>query len=453
MTFVRQKLAKATYAATRPNMLRSWDELNDLQWLPKQELVTRQQQWVYHLLDYANSYVPYYQDLFKDIGFNPADYLANPACFRDIPFLTKDMVREHHDRLITTEPVTREHLAPAKTGGTTGQPLQFKRDQACQDHLLAHLYHVMEWSDWQLGRPQAWLWGHILSWADAQETSFLGQTKNRFLNRFKSNAFHLTPESMAKFATELSTRPGSLLWSYVSTMYRFAQFVEERAYPIRLQAAYTTAEPLYAYQRRLVEDVFDCRIFNTYSCVEMGQIASECQQHDGLHLMMRSCYLEVLKDGQPVEDGEEGEFILTSLTNLAFPFIRYRIEDMGVRRAGTCACGRHLPMLDVVEGRTIDFFRRRDGEKVWGAFVVPMVPALGQIKQYQIVQESIDRIVVRMIKAGPIDESHFVDIERACKIALGDNVYVAFEYVDVLPSTPTGKHRYVISQVDGPQDA
>jgi len=53
-----------------------------------------------------------------------------------------------------------------------------------------------------------------------------------------------------------------------------------------------------------------------------------------------------------------------------------------------------------------------------------------------------------MIKAGPIDESKFLEVEQACRIALGENVQVAFEFVDSLPNTPTGKHRYVISEVE-----
>ena len=104
-------------------------------------------------------------------------------------------------------------------------------------------------------------------------------------------------------------------------------------------------------------------------------------------------------------------------------------------------------MLTVVEGRIIDFFRTRERGKVWGAFVVPMVPGLGKIIQYQIVQKSLDSIVLRIVRDGPIDEHKLADIERACKINLGEQVQVSLEYVDSLPSTPTGKHRYVVSEV------
>lgn len=448
MTPIRQKIAKALYSVTRPNMLKCLDELNQIQWLSADEQIALQHRWLERLLKYAYTYVPYYRDLFKEIGFHPSDFAADPTCFRDIPLLSKDIVRQEYDRLITVEPERQRNLIRAKTGGTTGEPMWFIQDRIYDDYRAAHIFHQMERSGWQLGQPQGWLWGHVLAGRDSEAASVTTSFKDWLVGRFESNAFHLTPESTEKFAAQLEKHPECVVWSYVSTMYRFAQFVQDRGRPLKLHAVYTAAEPLYDHHREFIESVFGCRVFNSYSSVEIGHIACECDRHDGLHILTRNCYLEVLRDGQPVPDGEEGEFVLTNLTNWAFPFIRYRLEDWGKKLTQPCSCGCGQPMLEVVEGRIIDFFKTRDGKRVWGAFAVPMVPTLGKIKQYQIVQKSVDLIVFRMIRAGFIDESKFSDIEQACRIALGENVQVAFEFVDSLPATPTGKHRYVISEVE-----
>jgi len=428
-------------------MLRNWDKLNQLQWLSTDELIARQYQYLEQLLRYANTYVPYYRDLFEKIDFHPSDFSTDPACFQELPLLTKDIVREHRNQLITTEASRQAGFKPAKTGGTTGEPLRFMRDQQALDYTLAHLYHIMEWSGWRLGRPQGWLWGHMLTWADSEAVSIVAKLKSQLFNRRRSNAFHMTPESMEAFAVWLERHPKSLVWSYVSTLCRFAQFVQDHKYAVKLRAAYTTAEPLYPHQREFIESVFDCHVFNTYSCVEMGQIACECDRHDGLHLMMRNCYLEVLRDGQPVSDGEEGEFVLTNLTNLAFPFIRYKLEDSGKKSIKPCPCGRGLPVLEVVQGRIVDSFQTKDGRRVWGGFILPMMPLLGKIKQYQMVQKTLDLIVFRIVSEEPLDESKFSEVIQACKIALGEDIQVTYEYVDSLPSTPTGKHRSIVSEL------
>jgi phenylacetate-CoA ligase len=447
MGTLRRQVARTFYSITQPGMMKCLEEVTRLQWLSYDELTALQHARLSQLLEYVNTYVPFYRDLFQEIGFHPADFGVDPECFRELPVLTKDITRQNQERLTTTEPARQSSLFREKTGGTTGEPMWFMQDKAYDDYRRAHIFQQMRWSGWQLGQPQGWLWGHVLAGTSSKRASVTAGGRDWLLSRFNSNAFHLTPESMEQFATQLEQHRGTIVWSYVSTMYRFAQFVKDRGRPIKLHAVYTAAEPLYDYHRQFIEEVFDCRVFNSYSSVEIGHIACECDRHDGLHILMRNCYLEVLRDGQPVPPGQEGEFFLTNLTNLAFPLIRYKLEDAGKMRPQLCSCGRGLPMLEVVEGRIIDFFQTRDRGKVWGAFVVPMVPSLGKIKQYQIVQKSLDLIVLRIIKEGPINEPKFADIAKACKIALGENVEVEFEYVDSLPTTPTGKHRYVVSEL------
>jgi phenylacetate-CoA ligase len=448
MSSVRQKIAKALYSATRANMLKYLDELNQLQWLSEEKQIALQHKRLKQVLEYANTYVPYYRDLFKEMGFHPSDFAADPTCFQELPLLTKDIIRQQYDRLITTEPARQGTLVRDKTGGTTGEPLWYVQDRVYLDYMTAHVFHQMGWSGWQLGQPQGWLWGHLPAGAGYEAPSITDRLREWMVSRFHSNAFILTPQSMENFATWLEKHPSSVVWSYASTMYRFAQFARDRGRPIKLHAAYTAAEPLFDYQRQVIESVFGCRVFNSYSIREIGHVACECEQHNGLHIMMRNCYVEVLRDGKLVPDGEEGEFILTNLTNLAFPFIRYKVEDWGKKSTRQCPCGRGLPMLGVVEARMIDLFKTRDGRTVYGAFAKELMPTLGNIRQYQVIQKSLDLVVFRIVKEGLIDESKLLEIEQVSKAALGDNVEVKFEFVDSLPSTPTGKHRFLVSEVE-----
>jgi phenylacetate-CoA ligase len=447
MITLRNSAGKLYYAVKKPRVLRILDELNELQWLSHDALVARQLTQLHNLLEYANAYVPYYRDLFKKVGFHPSDFAADPTTFNTLPMLTKRTIRENRERLITTEESRRRSLDTAKTGGTTGEPLWLMQGPVFRDFNTAHIYHKMSWSGWQMGEPQAWLWGHsVLDRADTAPA--IDRLKNRFANRLESNAFHMTEVSLEAFSRQLEDRPGCVLWSYVSTMYEFAQFLQQRGHRIQARAAYTSAEMLTDHQRTFIEEVLGCQVFNNYSCVEIGSIACECPQHQGLHITMRNCYVEILRDGKPAPDGEEGEFVLTNLTNYGFPLIRYQIEDTGRKSDQGCPCGRRLPMLDIVAGRIIDHFKTRDGRIVWGAFLIPMVPSLGSIKQYQIVQKSVDQLVFRVIKDGPIREDKFNEIRSAVKAVLGANVEATLEFVDDLPSTPTGKHRYTISEVN-----
>ncbi len=446
MISMRQWISRLSYSVGKSDIMTCLCELEPLQWLSRDEVMDRQRQDLYNLLEYANAHVSYYQDLFKQIGFHPSDFTADPACFAQLPILTKKTVQQNFDRLVTTDVQKKRGMVKVKTGGTTGEPMWLMYDSTYRTYNTAHVYQEMVWAGWELGQPQAWLWGHPVVGAGAK-IPFLKQAKDWLANRIESNAFHITDKSLERLAVQLERQPNAQLWSYVSTMYRFAQFLEQRGHRIRLQAAHTAAEPLYDDKRAFIEQVLGCKVFNSYSCVEIGSIAAECEQHNGLHIRTRNCYLEVLRDGQPVSDGEEGEFVLTNLINYGFPLIRYKVEDWGRKSVDACPCGRGLPLLQIVEGRTIDHFKTRNGRLVWGAFVIPMVPLLGAIQQYQIVQETVDSLVFRVIPAGPMDEARFADIQQAVKTVLGENVAARLEFVDSLPKTPTGKHRYTISQV------
>jgi phenylacetate-CoA ligase len=447
MCSFRQRIARPLYSVIRPRMLKRLDELNRLQWLGEDEQIALQYKRLQQVLEYANTYVPYYRDLFRKIGFQPPDFAADPTCFQDLPLLTKDIVRREFDRLVTTESKRQGWLVRDKTGGTTGEPMWYVQDRVYLNYMAAHTFQQMQWSGWQLGQPQGWLWGHLSARAGGKPPSAVARLKDWMISRFTSNAYVLSQESMETFAAQLRKKPGSVVWSYVSTMYRFAQFVRQRGYRIKLQAVYTAAEPLFDYQRQVIESVFACRVFNSYSCREIGYIACECEQHDRLHIMMGNCHVEVLRDGEPAGDGEDGEFVLTNLTNLAFPLIRYRVEDWGKKSTGRCPCGRGLPMLDIVEARTVDLFRTRDGRTVYGTFANKLMPTLGDVKQFQVVQKSLDLVVFRLVRDGEIDRDKLLTVKEVSKATLGDNVEIRFEFVDDLPSTPTGKHRYLISEV------
>ncbi len=447
---IRQTLTKSLYTVTKPQLLANLQELERFQWLSLAELQALQQQYLQRLLEYAYTYVPYYRDLFNQIGLKPADVATDPTAFQKIPPLTKRLIRQNYDRLVTTEPSRRANLFRVKTGGTTGEPLWFTQDQIYRNYNFAHDYHIMTWSGWQLGQPQFWLWGHVPDTAPTGLKAMAGQAKDWLINRFDTNAFIMSPDSLTQFAKQLGQHPQGVLWSYVSTAYRFAQFLQERpalAAPIKLRAIYTAAEPLFDQQRALIEQVLGCRVFNCYSSIDTGDIACECDRHNGLHITMRNCYVEVLRDGQSVADGEAGEFVLTNLINYAMPMIRYQIEDWGRKSTRICNCGRGLPLVEVVEGRKIDLFKTRDGRTVYGAFAKDLLPTIGSVKQFQVVQKSLDLVIFRIVTESIINPEKLQHIEQATKNALGHNVTVQFEFVDSLPATPTGKHRYLVSEI------
>ncbi|MCP4525472.1 MAG: phenylacetate--CoA ligase family protein [Aestuariibacter sp.] len=425
------------------------DELNRTQQLNRSELLALQQKKLRRLLTYADQYVPYYQRLFKQANFRPDDVLDDPGNLCKLPILTKAIIHENLDDMMTTEGKRRAGLSRLSTGGSTGHPLTFMQDSNFRDYVTADIHRHLGWAGWELGQIHAYIWGASFEVAASQ--AIRTRLMNWVLNRFVSNAYVLSDESMSAFVTQIRRRRPRILFGYPSSLYRFAEFVHERCLDdVKFDAIFSSAEVLYPAQRQFIEEILDGKMFNRYGTRELGGISCECEAHTALHTSVENVYVEILRDldsNDFAQAGEPGHIIVTNLNNFGFPFIRYSIEDMGAwSTIDHCPCGLESPLMDLVQGRRIDMFNTKDGRTVWGGFASPLF-AMEGIKQFQVVQKSLDLIVVRIVKDGDLKQSQLDTIERTVKIALGDNVEVKFEFPNEIPVLDSGKYRYTISEI------
>lgn len=427
-------------------ILERLDELNRTQWLSKDELLSLQRRKLQRLLEHAYQHVPYYQCLFDRVGFRPAEVQTDLTSLHKIPVLTKAIIRQNTDDLLTTDPQHRKELSQLTTGGSTGHPLVFMQDNSFRDYVTADIHRHLGWAGWQLGQVHAYIWGASFELKTSQ--SLRTRLMDWALNRFVTNAYVLSNESMSAFAAQVRQRGPRILFGYPSSLYRFAEFVHERGLDdITFDAIFASAEVLYPAQREFIEKVFAGKMFNRYGTRELGGLGCECEAHTGMHASIENVYIEILRDGQPAPAGEAGDIIVTNLNNYGMPFIRYSIEDTGAWRAqDDCPCGRALPMMELVMGRQVDMFQTRDGRLVWGGFVSPMFGMSG-VKRFQLVQKSLDRVVARIVKDDELDPARLAEIERNVKIALGDHVVVDFEFPDEIAVYDSGKYRYAISEL------
>jgi len=177
-----------------------------------------------------------------------------------IPVLTKAIIRDNFDDLLTTESQRREQLSRLTTGGSTGHPLIFMQDSNFRDYVTADIHRHLGWAGWQLGQVHAYIWGAHFEVKTSQSI----QTKlmNWALNRFVTNAYVLSEESMGAFAAKVRRFRPRILFGYPSSLYRFAEFVRERGFDdIQFDVIFASAEVLYPAQRQVIEEVFGGRMF------------------------------------------------------------------------------------------------------------------------------------------------------------------------------------------------
>jgi phenylacetate-CoA ligase len=205
---------------------------------------------------------------------------------------------------------------------------------------------------------------------------------------------------------------------------------------------------LLPHQRELIEEVFKCRIFNSYGCGDGGGSALECSEHNGLHIPIQRTIMEFVDDkGEPVSAGQEGRIVLTDPFNYSMPFIRYEVGDIGIPSTEICPCGRGLPLIKSLGGRTTDIIRFRDGTTLSGpAFT--LIFREFPIKQYQVVQTDLDNLLIRVVKEQSYVESDSERLLGAVKYHMGCQGNVRVEFVDDITITRAGKRLCFISNVE-----
>ncbi len=209
----------------------------------------------------------------------------------------------------------------------------------------------------------------------------------------------------------------------------------------------THAETLTQQQRDLISQAFGCPVRNTYGMGETVVAASECE-HGAMHIWPEVGYVEVYQDlaDAPAAPGTTGRLVATGLLNKEMPLIRYEVGDRGAVdwTFERCACGRTLPRLTALEGRTVDNLVTADGRRVFatpGAFFAGM-----PIVQAQVIQEAVGRVRIRLIPAPGFEASHAETIQQRVRRRLGD-ISVEVERVADLPRGPNGKLKGVVNLV------
>ncbi|MDO9087620.1 MAG: hypothetical protein Q7U53_15535 [Anaerolineaceae bacterium] len=435
---------------TGRRILESLDDLNDTQWLSRNQLLSMQQEKLLHLVDYAYQWVPYYKRIFDMIGLHPKDFHEDISIISKLPILTKAIIRENWNDLITTNLEQRQQLSKLSTSGSTGTPLVFMQNNNFRDYVTAEIQHHMSYAGWKMGDLTAMIWG--ASYKPSLSRKLQAFFLDFVWNRFQINAFNLSDEILAAFTKRVISKKPHYLYGYATSIYTFAKFIKSGNYPdINFRGIFTTSEMLFPPMRSLIEETFKSSVFNRYGTVELGGIACECIAHSGFHINAQNNYIEIVDKDTLVKPGKFGDIIVTNLNNFGMPFIRYNTEDGGSWSSDhDCICGRCAPKLATIDGRLVDTFFTQDGKKVWSGFAGAGFKCLthSAIKQFQIVQKSLDKILVRLVQESNIPQEILNEIVEVIQNTFGPNVIVDFEFPDQIVPLQSGKHQYAMSELN-----
>ena len=402
------------------------------------------------LVSHAYENVPYYRRLFDQHGITPRD-IRTAADLALIPVTVKRDLQAASPSDIVARGVRPERLIAHHTSGSSGEPLVIRRtwfEERLGTVLKLRVFHDfgLRPTDRQVGvglvRSRPWIRDlpqHIL-----RGTGFY---------RWAAIDCRLPIEDIRR--TLRSLRPDAIL-AYPGVIARVAQLLtNEDRQLLRPRLVLTGAEVLTPLMRRQIAEGLRASVFDWYGSHELGMIAWQCRRAGGFHVADDSLILEVLKDGRPARPGETGEVVGTRLHALAMPFIRYKLGDAVVQGDAPCPCGAPFSAIRSVQGRMLDYFPLPDGRVLhpYSLSMTLLDEAAHWLCQYQITQESKDRVVLRMVPRATPSPEDLAKVRQALIAHLGAGVELEMLLVPEIALEPSGKFRVSRSLVESAYDS
>ena len=414
------------------------------QWLPPEQLAQLQLERLRDFLSHIGRHVPYYRELFSSLKFDPKA-ITSLEGLQQLPLMDKPVIRANMESLKAED---AKNLQKFNTGGSSGEPLIFYLGKERVSHDVAAKRRATRWWDVDIGDPEIVVWGSPIELGSQDRVRLLC---DKFFRTELLSAFEMSDANLNRFVQRIQTFRPRMLFGYPSSLALIAEYADSNGYQINdlgIKVAFVTSERLYPHQRQAIMTTFGCPVANGYGGRDAGFIAHECPS-GSMHITSEDVLVEVIdENGNNLKIGEKGEFVVTHLATGEYPFVRYRTGDVGVLSTQDCRCGRGLPVLEKIEGRTTDFVTAQDGTKLHGLSLIYVLRNISGIQTFKIVQESIQLITIELVVDGSYSTEEERDVIKQFQKRLGAGVEVRFEYVANISAEKSGKFRYVISRVN-----
>ena len=386
------------------------------QWWSKDELEDLQQKYLRYLIKHAYQNVPFYHYFFRKRGLSPDDIKKKEDLVK-LPIVNKKMMRDHY-KWFSCPPY---RLGTFKSSGSTGIPWRYH-----WSYLWIRMWENIIWRGW--------------NWAGYKKGKRMASFFAEGLGRVSSAGLNIggtiTSAKLKTVIRQLKAYQPQHCYVYPNVAHIIAKYlIDHNDLSIQVESIITTGEQLFDWERKVIEEAFQCKVFNEWGSNDGANTAQECSEHIGLHHSAERNIIEIV----------DGRIIATDLWNYAFPFIRYENGDAG-KWLNECSCGRGLPLLEV-HGRFNDFIITSTDLILPSTIAGPIANLAISIDSYQIVQKSLDRIELRVIK-----DTHFSDIEFQNALAkmkeIVKEIDIKVKFVNKIPLTSAGKRKFIINETN-----
>ncbi len=411
------------------------------------------------IIVHAYNTVPYYKKLFDINNINLTSLTTNN--FESIPILNKDHIQDNYDMFLSETYKTypeNKYITIKRTSGSSGKYLKVlwsKKDEVrslFQLALARKKYYSIEPYD-----------KYCSFYTTLYRNNKLCKESEKCINYSDKNLvfskLHMEEENLNCYYNEMIKFQPKWVFIQPSIALLFADYINSNKLQVPKSLKYVeyTGEYLFESLRNEIEYTFCNNTANMYGCNEVNGIAYECN-YGRMHVLSNNVFVEILKDGVPVHEGEEGDIYITGLTNYAMPFIRYNIGDRGrLFNRFRCNCGNKEPVLELVSGRISEYISLENGKKMNCYVVLKAIEEVNEhmgspIRQFKIIQKDLTNFktyfVLKLSFYGWEDSIRDYFLQQISKLNIGKIIW-KIEFVDriIYPEKQTGKFNFFKNEI------
>lgn len=425
---------------------RTHDLLKKSQWWSADKLEEYQLEQLDKLLNHAYENVPYYTRVFDERGLKPKD-IQDFKDLQQLPFLTKDIVRENLNDLCAKN-YSKNQFQHVTTGGSSGTPLELYLQRGVTD-AKEWAFMKTQWDrvGYRFRDKCAIFRGYRVP---VSENTFW---KSQLLGRWMLfSSYDINDHNIASYVQKLKAYKPKFIQAYPSAISLLAKNLKENDVSNlpKIKAILCGSENLFPVQRKYLEDTFNTRVYSWYGQTEKVILAGECEVNNHYHIFPEYGITELIDEaGNTIKEGT-GEIVGTGFNNYAMPLIRYKTADVGTLSNKKCECGREYPLLQRVEGRIQEMVITNNNTSMVlnPLFFGQHMNAYSNIKEFQVIQEKKGELILNIVKSEKYSSIDEQEIANIIKSVSNNQFYVIFNYVDLIPKTESGKHKFLIQKIN-----
>lgn len=383
-------------------------------------------------------HVPYYKELFNEIGFNVERDFKQLSDIEKIPVLTKDIIRKEYKNLIN--PNYKGIAIEYATSGSTGQPQKMLLTPYMVAMDKAMIFRHHSWST-NKSRPKIF---SLRSYVLENENSPLFKF-SKLENTYYFSAYNLNHTNADYYIKQLIEINPDILRGYPSSISFLCDYLTaaDVAKLTNLKGIYTSSETLSTEERIKIEGLFGKILFNWYGMTEPAIIIKEGPEHDGMHLCLEYGYPEFWD----TETAGIKKLITTSYYNGIMPFVRYDTGDLvELMDTDKNNSAIKLPVIKTVIGRKDDFIVGLNGAKLPSINFYTLFREFSKIKAFQIVQYSTLEVLVLVRTTEKLAAEEMAALQKGLELRIGVGINITIEEREKFFTNADGKTLVVVKK-------